>query len=174
MNDVLQTGWLTADFFTHSYRISGQVDVRRQSIADILNSQASSFIELEDSYVSPIHRPGDIIASYGTASLVKANLTFVLVPQQDDALSRKQVYGSYYGTNLQSVFLTVPMFEIAGYLRLSGKVDVRHILAGDSEGFLCALDAKVRASIQPDVLFTGGGVLINKHEIGALCLSEEE
>jgi len=174
MDDVLRTGWLPVDFFTHSYRISGHVDVRRQPLIDRLNDQTTSFIELEDAYISSIDRPGDIVATYAASGMTKSNLTFVLVAQRDDALSRKQSYGSYYGTYLHKVFLTVPSFEIVGYLRLSAKVDLRRLLSADTEEFIPILDGRARGSIRPDIVFTGGGLLVNKRQIGAFCLEEEE
>ena len=170
----LRTGWLTADFFLHSYRISGRVDVRRRPLADILNDRMTGFIDLEDAYISPIDRPGEIIASYTASSLSKANVTLVLVPHRDDALARKQTYGSYYGTYLRQIFLTVPSFEVVGYLRLSARVNLRRLLSLETEEFISILDGRIRASIRPDVVFTGGGVLVNKRHIGIFCLAEEE
>lgn len=171
---ALRANWLTADFFLHSYRISGRVDIRKRPLFDILNDRMTGFIELEDAYVSPLDRPGEIIATYTSSHLTKANVTLVLVPHRDDALSRKQSYGSYYGTYLQQIFLTVPSFEVVGYLRLSARVNLRRLLSVETEEFIPILDGRVRASIRPDVVFTGGGVLVNKHHIGAFCLAEEE
>jgi hypothetical protein len=174
MEEVLRAGWLAADFFTQSYRISGHVDVGRRAIADILNDPTTSFIQLEDAYISPIDRPGDIIATYAASGLAKDNLTLVLVPTRDDALFSKATYGSYYGTYLHKVFVTVPSFEVVGYLRLSTRVDLRRLLSLETEAFISVLDSRVRASIRPDITFTGGGVLVNKRHIGAFCLEEEE
>lgn len=166
--------WLTADFFTYSYRISGRVEVSRRSLADLLNDQTTSFIQLEDAYVSSIDRPGDIIGTYEASNLAKSNLTLAVVPQQDDALSKKHAYGSYYGAFLHKVFITVPAFEIAGYLRLSTKMDLRRVLTSGTDDFIAVLDGQVRASTQPDITFTGGGVLVNKQQIGAFCMAVEE
>jgi len=174
MEEVLRTGWLAADFFTHSYRISGHVDVRRQALADMLNDQTTGFIQLEDAYISPIDRPGDIIGTYAASSLAKANLTLAVVPHRDDALSRKYAYGSYYGTFLHKVFLTVPSFEVVGYLRLSAKMDLRRVLTSGTDDFIAVLDGRVQASVRPDITFTGGGILVNKRHIGAFCMAREE
>ncbi len=173
MKEVKETGWLAADFFTHSYRISGHVDVRRKSLYDMLNDQTTSFIELEDAYVSPIDRPGDIIATHPASFLHKNNLTLIVVPHRDDALSRKHTYGSYFGTFLANVFLTVPSFEIVGYLRLSTKMDLRRVLTSGTDDFIAVLDGRVRASIRSDIIFTGGGILVNKQHIGAFCVTDE-
>lgn len=173
MQEVLQTGWLSADFFSHSYRISGQVDVRRRPLYELLNDPTTAFLPLEDAYVSSIDRPGDISAAYPASYLAKSNLSLVLVPQRDDAVPRQQTYGAYAGAYLQRVFLTVPSLEVEGYLRLSARVDMRRILSLESESFVSILDARVRASIRPDVVFTGGGLIVNKRHIGVFCLIEE-
>ncbi len=174
MEERLRSGWLAVDFFTQSYRISGHIDVRRRALFDILNDPTTGFVRLEDAYISPLDRPGEIIATYSATTLVKANLTFAIVPLQEDALSRKQTYGSYLGTFLQQVFLTVPSFEIVGYLRLSAKVDLRRVLTSETSQFIAVLDGRVRGSIRPDITFTGGGILVNKRHIGAFSISQEE
>lgn len=172
MEEIRQVGWLIVDFFTQSYRISGHLDVHRQCLFEMLNDRTTGFLQLEDTYISPIDRPGEILASYPTSMLAKANLTLALVARQEDALSRKQAYGSYTGAYLYNIFLTVPTFEISGYLRISARVDLRRLLVTDTEDFLVVLDGRVRGSIRPDIVFNAGGILVNKRHIGAFCVEE--
>ncbi len=174
MEEVMRSGWLSADFFTHSYRISGQVDVRRKGLFEMLSDPMTAFVQLEDAYVSPVDRPGEITASYSASNIVKANLTLVIVAQRDEVIPRKQSYGMYAGAHLQRVFLTLPALEVQGYLRLSARVDLRRILSLEAESFFAVLDGRANASIRPDVVFTGGGFLVNKQHVGAFCLSEED
>jgi hypothetical protein len=173
MGERRQAARLTADYFTNSYRISGQLDISRNALVDILNDQTTSFIQLEDAYISPIDRPGEIVATYPASNIRKANLTLIVVADQDDVISRKYAYGSYYGTFLQKVFVTVPAFEVIGHLRLSAKMDLRSILTSGTDDFVAILDGQIKASIRNDVVFTGGGVLVNKHHIGAFCTEED-
>ncbi len=172
MEEIRQVGWLVVDFFTQSYRISGHLDVRRQGLFEMLNDQTTGFLQLEDAYISPIDRPGEILASYRASTLAKANLTLALVARQEDALPRKQAYGSYAGAYLYNIFLTVPTFEVSGYLRLSARVDLRRLLVTETEDFLVVLDGRVRGSIRPDIVFNAGGILVNKRHIGAFCVEE--
>ncbi len=172
--EVLTTPRTVVDFFTHSYRISGHVDTRKQTLAEILNDRTTGFLIVDEVYVSPIDRPGEIVASYPYATLAKANLTLALVARQEDALPRKQAYGSYYGAYLYKIFLTIPTFEVSGYLRLSARVDLRRVLAVEADDFLVVVDGRIRGSVRPDVVFHAGGILVNKHHIGAFCLEEGE
>ncbi len=174
MREQLGTSWLVADYFTYRHRVSGRLDVRSKKLATQLNDTASSFIELEDAYISNVERPAEIIASYATSIIRKRNITAVAVARQEDGLLREQTYGSYMGAYLPRVFLTIPAFEIEGYLRLSSKLDLRTVLTSGTDFFIPVLDATMRSSIRPDFVFTGGAILVNKEHIGIVCMSKEQ
>ena len=171
---VKRRGWVTADFFTHSYRISGAVDVRRLPLADQLNDRTTSYLMLEDAYVSPVDRPGDITASYAIAALRKDNVTMAVLAHKEDGLSKKQSYGSYFGTSLKNVFITVPQFEVRGFLQVAGKFDLHALLATGTDCFMPILDGTTFASLRPDIQFDGGMILVNKETVGVMCMKEEE
>nr|HID14137.1 hypothetical protein [Anaerolineae bacterium] len=173
MQERLSSAWLVADFFTHSYRISGRVNVRHRKLADQLNDHTTAFLQLEDAYISNIEHPADITASHASSILRKNNITAVVVARQEDGLPREHTYGSYFGTYLRKVFVTVPSFEIEGYLRLSGKLDLRTVLTTGTDDFVSILDGQMRLSVCPDVTFTGGAILVNKDHIGAFWVEEE-
>jgi hypothetical protein len=171
---VKRRGWVTADFFTHSYRVSGAVDVRRLPLADQLNDRTTSYLMLEDAYVSPIDRPGEITASYAVAVLRKENVTMAVLATKEDGLSKKHSYGSYFGTSLKNVFITVPQFEVRGFLQTVGKFDLHALLATGTDRFMPVLDSTTFASLKPDIQFDGGMILVNKDAVGVMCIKEEE
>ncbi len=173
MQEQLNTTWLVADFFAHSYRISGRVDVRHKKLADQLNDHTTAYLQLEEVYVSNIEHPADITAGHSTSILRKQNITAVVVAQQEDGLPREHSYGSYFSTYLRKVFATVPFFEIEGYLRLSGRLDLRTVLTTGTDNFVSILDGRMRSSVRLDVVFTGGAILVNKNHIGGFWVEEE-
>jgi hypothetical protein len=174
MREKLSSAWLVGDFFTYRHRLSGRVDVRYNKLAAQLNDPTSSFLELEDAYVSNVEHPADIVASYTSAIFRKDNITAVVIANQEDGLLREQTYGSYFGTYLRELFITVPSFEITGYIRLSGKMDLRTVLTTGTDAFIPVLDGEMRSSIRPEVFFTGGAILVNKNQIGVFCLEAEK
>jgi len=173
MQGQTSAAWLVADFFTHSHRISGRVHVRHRNLADQLNDQNTSFLTFEDAYVSSIERPAEITTSYPALTLRKNNVTAIVVVNQDDGLPREHTYGSYFGTNLHRVFVTVPQFEIEGYLRIAGRWDMRTVLTSGTDDFVTVLDGQMQSAIRPDTTFTGGAILVNKAHVGAICKMEE-
>jgi hypothetical protein len=174
MTDQLRTTWLAAEFFTFSSRISGRVNVRHRLLADQLNDGTSAFLQLEDAYVSSIERPAEIVASHPSAILRKDKITAVFVARQEDSLQREQSYGSYFGTVLRKVFLTVPAFEIRGYLRLSSKMDLRTILTTGTDDFVPLMDGQMQSSIRREFSFASGAILVNKDHIEAFWIEEDD
>jgi hypothetical protein len=168
------SAWIVADFFTHSYRISGRVNVRYRKLGAQLNDQTTSFIPIEDAYVSNIEHPAEIATSHDNAVICKRNITAVIVARQEDGLLKEHTYGSYFGTYTRRTFLTVPAFEIEGYLRLSGKMDLRTVLTSGTDAFVIIIDGQMKSSVRTDVTFAGGAILVNKDHIGAFCVEEEE
>ena len=167
-----KSGWLVADFFVHSYRISGRLDVRHKRLADQLNDHTTSFLQLEAVYISNIEQPAHITTSYPDSILRKDNIIAVIVAEQGDELPREQTYGSYLGTYLQKAFVTVPYFEIEGDLRLSSRADLRSVLVSGTSDFVQILDGQMRTSAHPDIVFGGGAILVNKKYIGSFWAEE--
>ena len=172
MHDRARSGKLTADFFTESYRVSGCLDVRSRKLADQLEDRTSSFLRLEDVYVSSTERPGDIIASHAQAVVRKDRVVAAVVAREEDGLSRKYAYGSYIGSHVQRAFLILPSFHIRGYLRLTGKTDMSRALT-DGDSFIPLIDGEMRLSARPEIRFAGGIILANRAHIAALCREEE-
>ncbi len=167
MRGETRTTNLVADFFTHSYRVSGAVNVRSRKLADQLEDRTSSFLALEDAYVSSLHRPADIVMSHGRSILRKTKITAAVVAHEEDGLSSQQSYGSYLGGHLQRAVLIVPMFEIRGSLLLSGRRDLRTVVT-EGQLFLPMMKASMSLHSNPDIDFTGAVILINREHVEAM------
>ena len=167
-------GFVPADFLSHNYRISGEVNVRGRLLADSLNDVTTDFIQIENVYVSPIQRPADIKASYTAGSLRKDNISMVVLAREEDGRSKTSAYGSYVGHVLRPVFLTVPGFEVRGLLEVGAKMEIRTYMATYAERFIPVTEGTATVSLNPDLRFQGGMILVNKDSVGVFCLSGEE
>ena len=171
---ITRRGWVVADFFAYSYRISGSVDVRRILLADQLNDSSSSYLMLKDAYVSPLDRPGEITAGFATATVPKENITMAVLVNKDDGLSKKQGYAMYHGISKRNVFLILPQFEVRGYLETVGKLDLDSYLATGSGRFIPIFDGTIFVSLKPEIQFDGGVILVNKDAVGVLCERDDD
>jgi hypothetical protein len=170
-----RSGFVPADFLAYDYRISGDVNIRTRPLADSLIDPTTDFVEIENVYVSPIQNPADIKASYSLGMLAKASISMVILAREEDGLSKRATYGDYMGRyTVQSVFLTVPGFEVRGYLETSAKAHIRTYMVTHAERFIPITEASAAVTLNPSIRFEGGMILVNKESVGIICMTPEE
>ena len=162
----------TADFFTGSYRLSATVQTYKRRLVDILEDRLTNYLDLSDVYVSRINNPGDIIATYQTGSLVKREINFVLLPNETDSIPQDRLYTS--NRMKRSIFTTIPSFEVNGQFLWLGEVDIKKILATETNKFLTVLNATATNSLFPKVSFQGPAILVNKTKVEILCITDNK
>ena len=142
-------------------------------LADTLNDPSTDFIQVDNIYVSPIQSPADIKANYDVGAIRKENISIVVVVREEDGRPTSAAYGSYMGRILRPVFLTVPGFEIRGFVEMQPQADIRTYMV-NAERFIPISDGKAAVSLNPDLTFQGGIILVHKENIGIFCMLEEE
>lgn len=163
----INTGRVTADFFTASYRFSASVVVYKRRLVDVLSDQITDYLDMVDVYVSRINSPGDIVATYQKGSLVKKEINFILLSDEAEGISKERFYASRENLPL---FLSIPSFEITGEIQWGRvELDVKKLLATDTQKFLPIHEATATNSFFPEVSFHGPLLLVNKAKIQVLC-----
>jgi hypothetical protein len=163
-------GILTADFFTHSYRISGRVGIGASGIYGILGDSTTAYMELEDAYVSRINDPAKIVAHYALSALRKDRISFIVLNRREEGVSVVRAPTRYTQTKTYPVFATVPFFEIRGKIDVLGKLDtLTNVLVQGMGRFFPIFEATASASLFPDVGFSGEAIVVNKDSVEIFC-----
>src|SRR5512142_1226060 len=160
---------LTADIFCDSHRISTQMALRGRVLSDVLADSSTSYLELDIAYVSRIDHPGEILADYSLSIVRKDRLTFVVVANMSD-MALKQNPAMKMGMRTWPVYVTVPGFEINGFIEAPLNIDLRALMAVGVERFIPVFDAKASLSMNQSVIFGGELIFINKTAVEVLCL----
>lgn len=148
-----------ADFFTSSHRFSATITIGNRRLVDVLNDRLTDYLQLHNVYVSRIHKPGEIVGTVKLASLLKRNLSFIVLASDEGVLEPKY---STYGRSIEDVLITVPSFEVSGKLEIIGKFDLKAILTIGTTTFMPILGGRTVNASHPDVTFSGPIVLVNK------------
>ncbi|MCB0196957.1 MAG: hypothetical protein KDJ65_33725 [Anaerolineae bacterium] len=163
----ISSGRVTADFFTSSYRFSASIVVYKRRLVDVLSDRMTDYLDIVDVYISRINAPGDIIATYKKGSLVKDEITFILLSDEAEGISKERFYTTRDDIPL---FISLPSFEIHGQLKWGSKeLDIKKLLSADTQKFLPVSEATATNSLMPTVNFQGPMVLVNKTKIQVLC-----
>jgi len=170
LRPLSSAGKVTADFFTGSYRLSATVLVFKRRLIDMLGDRTTDYLDLVDIYISRINSPGNIVATYQKGSLVKREISFIVLSSETESISKDK----FYAPNRVSVpvFVTVPSFEISGKFQWLGDLEVKKIMATDTQKFLPILEGTARNAHFPEVAFQGPAVLVNKDQIHVLCMGD--
>ncbi len=163
-------GYLTAEFLTQAYRLSGDVSLRQGVLIDLLNDTMTAYIRLENVYASPITDPATIQGSYPVGQVRKDNLSMVVVANADDAQPRRPGPWSQSAHVMFDAFITVPDFAIRGGLKIESAVDVERVFISGAERFIAVYDATATVVTNPAVQFTGGAILVNRDTLGIFCI----
>jgi hypothetical protein len=170
--NLANTGRVTADFFTASYRFSATVLVYKRRLVDVLSDVITDYLELVDIYVSRINAPGDIVATYPKGSIVKDEINFIMLSSESEGKSQERFYA--IRENLP-VFISIPSFEIAGSIQWGRQdLDIKKLMGSDTQKFLPVLDLIATNSTFPKVNFQGPLALINKSKIQVLCTGNRD
>src|SRR5439155_5219555 len=113
------------EFYTRNYHVSGDVEISRWRLADVLNDRSSPFVVMENAVREPL--PGfaeaggtDLARATQVLQIGKASVLFALpheAPEQDAA--RKAYLSALHSERaLISAVAIVPPFEVRGTAHL--------------------------------------------------------
>lgn len=163
---------INLDLFTDAYRVTGRALVGAGGIHSELSNPNSKFLELNDAYISRIHEPGEIVASYKTAAFRKENLNFIVLQDRRDGIAVGTQHGRSIFTRGRPIqaFLTLPSFEIKGEIIYEGKATPKDILVKSMGNYQPVFAARASASLYPEISYSGDLILVHKERIGIFAL----
>lgn len=163
---------INLDLFTDSYRVTGSTTVGVGGIHAELANPNSSFLEIQDAYISRINQPGEIVTSYNMAAFRKDNINFIVLQDRRVGIPVGTQHGRSIFTRGRPVpaFFTVPSFEIEGEIIQEGKVTPLNILVKAVGNYLLVFAAKASASLYPEIAYSGDLIMVSKDRIGIFCL----
>ncbi|MBN1487237.1 MAG: hypothetical protein JW981_06305 [Anaerolineae bacterium] len=159
---------IQVEFFTYGYRISGVFDAQRRLLADVVYDPTTSYLIVNDAYLSPIGQPMTISASYTKAQIAKDKVSLILTMNLRDGLRSDRQY--YRGSYKAEVVITLPFFEVTGQLFTSSPFKLESFLSIQAGAFINLSEATARSTFDPDVTYHGGAAIINTSHISCIGL----
>ncbi|MBI3360919.1 MAG: hypothetical protein HY023_07400 [Chloroflexi bacterium] len=165
--------FISGDFFTPAYRITGKIAVGNTGLIGLLNDPTSSLAEIGEVYMSRVNQPGKIVARFNIARIAKVRLELILLSRREDAGPLALTRGGFAKVVQHPVLISTPAFEVTGMLEQPGRLDVPSLLMEGSGKFFLVHQAKILVSAAPQNEFTAASVLINRTQIDLFCGQEE-
>ena len=169
---TFRKGYVGGEFLTPNYRISGEVALRGVPLLDQLNDHMALFIELERMFISPLLNPVALAGNFRYGNVRSDNIGLVVLKQLEDGLPRRE--GQYMGrTHVDRELLLVAAgWEVHGMLRLHPSVDLAQFVRTTPERFIPLFNASATLLTDPDIVFEGGALLLNRSHIEVFTIVE--
>ena len=167
---TIRKGFVAGEFMTHTYRISGEVDLHGEPVLDQLNDANALFISLERMFVSPLEDPAVLTGNFPTGEVRKDNVGIVAITQLRDGLPMRE--GLYMGRDNidREVLAVVAGFEVKGVMRLHPSVNLANFVRTTPERFIPIFNATAILAARRDIAFRGGAILINRRHLEVFCV----
>ncbi len=170
MQNASSSAKVHAEFFIDGYRISGVFDARRRLLGDILYDPTTSYLEVEEAFLSPIGDPAHISNHYGRAVLSKEKISLILTSNAQDGLRSDQRH--YRGRYQTSLVATLSFFDVTGELYTTSQFKLQTFLSIQAGPFIALLDATAYSAFHKDISYQGGVALVNTSHIS--CIGEKQ
>ena len=157
-----------ADFITTTHRISGEVQTGPKPLSDLLNDKSQSYLIVYEVYVSRLSEAGAICSHSPVAYLSKENLSLVIVQFREIRAPDR----SRFAVHEYDVLATLPGFEVQGKFVGPHRLDLRNFSPAALDLFVVLTEATARIAGQPDTVFGGDAILVNRMRLESFCLSE--
>ena len=164
--------YITSDFFTGAYRMTGRMNVGAGGAIGILNDNTRSGAACEDVYISYVVTPASIVAHYNNVRIAKNGLEALLLSRREDMGPAGVARAGYTKIMHYKVMITTEAFEVYGTVEMTGKYDPDTLLFEGAARFFPVYDVTISACVKPDAKYSGEALLINRSKVGAICGGE--
>lgn len=166
-------GYLSAEFLTENYRISGEVALKGQPLIDTLNDKMNSFVRVENMYISPVNDPTVFTAQYALGHIRKDNIVAAVLAREEDGIARHSIYQAKADAPiLYSLFTVTKGYEVRGGLKLGSPVDVDNMLMQSLDLFIAVFRGHAKLTASPEIQFAGGALLLNRTFTNIFCVEK--
>jgi len=169
----IRQGYVAGEFMTHTYRISGEVELRGIPVLDQLNDHNALFLSLERMFISPLLDPATLTGNFAHGEVRKGTLGIVVLSHWRDGLPQRE--GRYASRDHldREVLVVVGGFEVTGIIRLHSSVNVPNFVRTTPEYFIPIFDARATLTGCRSTVFKGGAILINRNQIEVFAMLKD-
>ncbi|HEX7621221.1 MAG TPA: hypothetical protein VF359_08485 [Anaerolineales bacterium] len=161
---------LSADFLTLSYRVVGKMMVPNNGMLGMMNDKTSSFMEVVDAKLAPIHMPTKLVGEFEIVDLVKTNLFAICLTRREDAGPQALPRGGYQNLVKYPIRVTTQVYELEGTLEWTGRFDFASVMVEGVGDFVALYNATLTAILIPQLHIESPAILFNRRQVDLLAV----
>lgn len=164
--------FISADFFTPSYRIVGKIAIPSTGLIGLMNDPMTSFMEIHDARLARLHMPTKLVDHYESLRLVRSQVFAICLARRED-ISHSATRSGYGRIYEYPLLITTSVYELTGTVEFSGRFDVSVVMVDGKSDFIPLYNTNLTAILIPALKVDSPAMLFNRKQVDMLALKSQ-
>jgi GTPase SAR1 family protein len=164
---------IPAEILTSSHYIFGQIKVIQSGLVGMLTDMTTSYIEINDASIAPIHKPASVVNYASQLYMVRSEIAAVSLRKRDYMGLQGVMKSGYQRLIPYPVQISTRTFDIAGMIEWSGRFEFSALITEGTSYFIIVYDATLTAPRYPEIKIESPVMLLNRSFLETLIVNKK-
>ncbi len=164
---------IPAEILTCSHYIFGQIKVIQSGLVGMLTDMTTSFVEVNDASIAPIHKPSSVMNYASQMYLVRSEIAAVSLRKRDYMGLQGVLKSGYQRLIPYPVQISTRTYDVSGTIEWSGRFEFSALITEGTSYFITVYDAILTAPLYPDLRFESPVMLLNRKFLETLIVNKK-
>jgi hypothetical protein len=164
---------IPAELLTCSHYIFGQIKVIQSGLVGMLTDMTTSFIEVNDASIAPIHKPSSVMNYAPQLYLVRSEIAAVCLRKREYMGLQGVMKSGYQRLIPYPVQISTRTYDISGTIEWSGRFEFSAVLTEGTSYFIIVNDAVLTAPLFPEIKLESPVMLLNRTFLESLIVNKK-
>ena len=164
---------IPAEILTSSHYIFGQIKVIQSGLVGMMTDMTTSFIEIDEASIAPIHKPSNVVNYAPQLYLVRSEIAAVSLRKRDYMGLQGVMKSGYQRLIPYPVQISTRTYDITGTLEWSGRFEFSALITEGTSYFIIVYDATLTAPRYTEIKIESPVMLINRSFLETLIINKK-
>jgi hypothetical protein len=164
---------IPAEILTCSHYIFGQIKVIQSGLVGMLTDTTTSFIEVNEASIAPIHKPSNVVNYASQLYLVRAEIAAVSLRKREYMGLQGVLKSGYQRLIPYPVQISTRTYDITGTIEWSGRFEFSALITEGTSYFIIVYDAVLTAPLYTDIKVESPVMLLNRSFLETLIVNKK-
>jgi hypothetical protein len=164
---------IPAEVLTCSHYIFGQIKVIQSGLVGMLTDMTTSFIEINDASIAPIHKPSSVMNYATQLYIVRSEIAAVCLRKRDYMGMQGVMKGGFQRLVPYPVHISTRTYDLSGTLEWSGRFEFSALITEGTSYFIIIYDAVLTAPLYPELKIESPVIVLNRDFLETLIITKK-
>jgi hypothetical protein len=162
-----------AEILTSSHYIFGQIKVIQSGLVGMLTDTTTSFIEVNEASIAPIHKPSSVVNYAPQLYMVRSEIAAVSLRKRDYMGLQGVMKSGYQRLIPYPVQISTRMYDITGTIEWSGRFEFSALITEGTSYFIIVYDVTLTSPRYSEIKIESPVMLLNRSFLETLIVNKK-